>query len=237
MKMMVRAGFDTVFVGIETPNQESLEGCGKLPNRGRDLAASIRKMHRSGLQVQGGFIVGFDQDPPAIFDRMIGFIQEASVVTAMVGILNALPDTKLYRRLKGEGRLLDRTSGNNTDFSINFMPSMNREILLAGYAKVVRTIYSPKHYYTRLQGFLRDYRPGQAKLFHVRFSYVMALPKSIVRLGIIGKERFQYWRLFFWTLLRRPRLFPLAITLSIYGFHFRRMLAGRGGRRDLKPGA
>jgi radical SAM superfamily enzyme YgiQ (UPF0313 family) len=234
MELMVRAGFDTVFVGIETPDEKSLHECGKLPNKGRDLIADIRKMQRFGLEVQGGFILGFDNDPPTIFNRMIHFIQESAVVTAMVGLLNALPNTKLYHRLMIEGRLIDRTTGNNTDFSINFIPSMDHDLLLTGYKKVLQTIYSPKHYYARIKKFLQEFRPGQAKRFHVRYNYMMALFKSIVRLGIFGKERLHYWSLFLWTLFKHPRLFPLAITLSIYGFHFRRMVKDLAVRRDLK---
>jgi radical SAM superfamily enzyme YgiQ (UPF0313 family) len=223
MQLMVRAGFDTVFIGIESPNEESLKECGKIPNRNRDMIASVKKMQSFGLEVQGGFIIGFDKDPSLIFDRMINFIQEASIATAMVGLLNALPGTRLYNRLKQEGRLLEGTTGNNTDFSINFIPSMDREALINGYRKVIGTIYSPEHYYKRVKRFLKDFNPKQEKLFHVRYNYLMALFKSILRLGILGKERFHYWKLFFWSLFRQPRLFPLAITLSIYGFHFRKM--------------
>jgi radical SAM superfamily enzyme YgiQ (UPF0313 family) len=226
MGLMAQAGFDTVFVGIESPNEDSLNECGKRANKGRDMIASIRKMQQFGLEVQGGFIVGFDNDPPDIFDRMISFIQDSSVVTAMVGMLNALPSTKLYSRLKKEGRLLKRGSGNNTDFSINFIPSMDHDTLLNGYRKIMQNVYAPKQYYKRVRTFLQNYRPGGKRIFHVRYSHVMALPKSIIRIGILGKERLQYWKLFFWSLFRRPKLFPLAITLSIYGFHFRKMVKG-----------
>jgi radical SAM superfamily enzyme YgiQ (UPF0313 family) len=237
MRLMVRAGFDTVFVGIESPNEESLNECKKLTNRGRDMVASIQKMQRSGLEVMGGFIVGFDNDPPAIFDQMIEFIQESSVATAMVGMLTALPNTKLYRRLVEEGRLLERTSGNNTDFTMNFRPAMNYESLVKGYEKILMSIYSPKNYYRRVRTFLRNYRPTQKKLFHFRFNYVMAVPKSILRIGILGRERFHYWRLFFWTLFNKPRLFHHAITLSIYGVHFRKMVKLLIKQRALDPGA
>jgi radical SAM superfamily enzyme YgiQ (UPF0313 family) len=230
MSLMAGAGFDTVFVGIESPNEESLDECGKRANKGRDMIASIRKMQQFGLEVQGGFIVGFDNDPPEIFDRMISFIQESSVVTAMVGMLNALPSTKLHSRLTKEGRLLERTSGNNTDFSINFIPSMEYDRLVGGYKRIMQSIYSPKQYYERARTFLQNYRPGDKRMFHLRFNYMMALPKSIIRIGILGKERVEYWKLFFWSLCKRPKLFPHAITLSIYGFHFRKMVQRVAGR-------
>ncbi len=225
MGLMVRAGFDTVFVGIESPNEESLAECNKFQNKNRDLIASVKKIQQAGLEVQAGFIVGFDKDPATIFERLIGFIQESGIATAMVGLLNAPHGTKLYHRLKTEGRLTTSYTGDNTDFSINFIPKMNAEHLLSGYRKIINTIYTPKHYYARVKNFLKEYRPPKARGGRFRFVHAKAAVKSVVRLGIIGRERFQYWKLFFWSLFRRPRLLGLAITLSIYGFHFRKVFA------------
>ncbi|MEK7448113.1 MAG: DUF4070 domain-containing protein [Planctomycetota bacterium] len=223
MRLMVQAGFDTVFVGIETPNEAGLEECSKFQNKNRDLVACVKKIQGFGLQVEGGFIVGFDSDPHSIFERQIEFIQKSGIVTAMVGLLNALRGTKLYRRLEKENRLLNHTSGDNTDSSINFIPRMHYETLITGYKKVVNTLYTPKNYYARVKGFLKDYKPRQKRKFQFQFCHFGAFLKSIVRLGIIGRERVQYWKLFFWTAFRRPRLFPMAITFAIYGFHFRRI--------------
>ncbi len=223
MQLMVQAGFDQVFVGIESPNEESLAECNKLQNRNRNLIANVRKIQHAGLEVQAGFIVGFDKDPASIFDRLITFIQESGIVTAMVGLLNAPKGTKLHRRLAEEGRLVKNVTGDNTDFSINFVPKMSTDDLLTGYRTILRTIYSPKHYYARVKRFLKEYRPSHSGPSRIRMMHIKALTKSIVRLGIIGRERFQYWKLFFWSLFRKPRLFPLAITLSIYGFHFRQV--------------
>lgn len=226
MQLMVKAGFDQVFIGIESPNEESLAECSKLQNRNRDLIGSVRRIQNAGLEVQAGFIVGFDKDPASIFDRLIGFIQESGIVTAMVGLLNAPHGTKLYHRLKQEGRLVKSATGDNTDFSINFIPKMSTDALLAGYRSILQTIYSPKHYYARVTRFLNDFRPSRTRGFRLPPGYVLAGFKSVVRLGIIGRERFHYWKLFFWSLFRRPKLFPLAITFSIYGFHFRKVFAG-----------
>jgi radical SAM superfamily enzyme YgiQ (UPF0313 family) len=223
MSLMVRAGFDTVFVGIETPHEESLMECNKFQNKNRDLIASVRRIQQSGLQVQAGFIVGFDNDPLSIFEKVIMFIQESNIVTAMVGLLNAPRGTKLYQRLIREGRLLKDPTGDNTDLTMNFIPKMNYESLIKGYRKILDTIYSPSHYYRRVRRFLREYKPLQKRVFHFSPSAFGALFKSAVILGMIGKERVHYWKLFFWSLLRRPRLFPLAITLAIYGFHFRKV--------------
>ncbi len=226
MDLMVKAGFEAVFIGIESPNEESLAECNKSQNRNRDLISSIRKIQQAGLEVQGGFIVGFDNDPPSIFEKLTSFIQESGIVTAMVGLLNAPKGTKLAKRLEGEGRMLKDFTGNNTDFSINFIPRMDSKDLLAGYQKILDKIYSPKYYYERVMLFLKEFKPGKKKVFHLNPNYILALFKSIVKLGIIGKERIYYWKLFFWSLYRKPQLFSLAILFTIYGFHFRKVSGG-----------
>ena len=223
MRLMGRAGFESVFVGIESPNESSLHECRKIPNKNRDLLSSVHAIQRSGLQVFGGFILGFDNDPPSIFNTLIAFIRDSGIVTAMVGILNAPRGTRLHQRLVQEGRLLSSGTGDNTDFSLNFIPRMNAEALLQGYKKVVSTIYSPKEYYARVIQFLRTYQPLPRKSAQIRVRHLVALSKSVVFLGIIGKERIYYWKLFFWSLFRRPVLFPMAITYAIYGFHFRKI--------------
>ncbi len=225
LQLMVKAGFDVVFIGIETPNEQSLAECSKFQNRGRDLIASVKIIQKAGLEVQGGFIVGFDSDPVTIFDTQIKFIQASGVVTAMVGLLTALPRTQLYERLKKEHRLLKEASGNNTDLAINFIPRMDYDQLIAGYKKVLSTLYSPRIYYARIRTFLKAYipPPKKKKIFRIRLNYIAAFFRSTVVLGLVGKERFQYWRLLFWTTFRHPRLLSQAVTLSIYGFHFRKV--------------
>jgi radical SAM superfamily enzyme YgiQ (UPF0313 family) len=223
LEMMVRAGFEEVFVGIESPNEESLKECRKIPNKGRNLLTSIKTLQKAGLQVQGGFIVGFDSDPPSIFDTLIRFIQESGIVVAMVGLLNAPINTRLYHRLKEERRLREGFSGDNTDFTMNFTPRMRIEELLQGYRKILGTIYSPKEYYRRVISFLRTHEPLKAGPRRIRWIHFRALTKSMVLLGVLGKERLYYWKLFFWSLFRRPRHFSAAITFAVYGFHFRRV--------------
>jgi len=223
MKMMVQAGFDSVFIGIETPDEESLAECGKIQNKNRDLISCVKKIQRFGLQVQGGFIVGFDSDPPSIFETLIAFIQKSGIVTAMVGLLNAPRGTKLYHRLVKESRLLKNISGDNTDLSINFIPKMNYGSLINGYKKVLRTIYAPKHYYKRILTLFRNFEPLQKKKSQFRLYHLRAFLKSIWLLGIRAKGRIYYWKLLFWVLFWRPQLLPLAVTYSIYGFHFRKI--------------
>ncbi|GAB7025935.1 B12-binding domain-containing radical SAM protein [Geotalea toluenoxydans] len=223
MRMMVEAGFQEVFIGIETPHGEVLTEIGKVQNKNRDLLVSVKRIQQAGLQVHGGFIVGFDSDPPTIFDSQIRFIQESGIATAMVGILTALRGTRLYQRLRQEGRLVGDTTGNNMAVSLNFVPRMERSALIGGYRALLDHIYSPDNYYKRVKKLLKEYRPLYTGRFNVQRGYLPALWKSIFFLGVLGKERVQFWNLFFWSLLRKPRLFPLAITYAIYGFHFRKI--------------
>jgi radical SAM superfamily enzyme YgiQ (UPF0313 family) len=227
MKMMVAAGFDQVFIGIETPEEASLTECNKRQNRSRDLIADVKRIQRAGLQVQGGFIVGFDNDPPMIFQRQIDFIQESGIVTAMVGLLQAVPGTKLHQRLGRQGRLLGDTTGDNVDGTTNFIPRMNREMLRDGYRQLMETLYSPGPYYRRIRTFLREFTPP--KLYgNVNWRNAFAFVRASLRLGVIGRERFHFWGLLLWTSFRRPTLVPMAVKLSIYGFHFRKCCLALG---------
>jgi len=223
MRLMTKAGFDTVFVGIESPNEESLSECNKLPNKNRDLLASVKKIHNYGLRVMGGFIVGFDSDPLSIFKTQINFIQKSGIVTAMVSLLMAPPETRLYKRLKGENRLLPGGTGDNVDGSTNFVPKMGYETLVNGYKHILNTIYAPKHYYERIQVLLKEYRPQRRMKSRIRPQYVGALFKSMWYLGVKEKERRHYWKLFISTLLKYPKFFPLSIGLAIEGFHLRKV--------------
>jgi len=224
MKLMVAAGFNTVFIGIETPNEESLVECDKLPNKNRNLVASVKKIQNYGMEVQGGFIVGFDSDPLNIFKNQINFIQKSGIVTAMVGLLNAPPGTRLYQRLKEENRLVKAFTGNNTDCSLNFIPKMNYETLINGYKQVLDTIYSPKDFYERVKTFLKEYRPRRKRRDRIRFYHIRALIRSVWVLGVREKGRRYYWKLFISTLLKRPRIFPLSVSLAVYGYHFRKVV-------------
>ena len=222
MKLMVEAGFDTVFVGIETPDEESLAECNKRQNKGRNLIESVKSIQRTGLQVQGGFIVGFDSDGPSIFQRQIDFIQNSGIVTAMVGLLQAPPGTKLYERLKKEGRLSGLLSGDNVDGTTNIIPKMDMRQLLKGYEKILQSIYRPRPYYKRIKTFLREYKAPKISI-KLDFQRFLAFFRTSIRIGIFGRERIQYWNLLVWTLCRCPKLLPLAITLAIHGHHFRKV--------------
>ncbi len=225
LDLMVRAGFKRVFVGIETPHEDSLLECAKVQNANRDMLAAVKTIQKSGLEVMGGFIVGFDSDKPNIFERQIEFIQEAGVVTAMVGLLQALPGTQLFSRLKQEGRILHEASGNNVEVSLNFIPTLDRRMLIEGYRSLVKRLYTPKMYYRRILTFLREYRP-QGQPIHLSWCDMKAFFKSLWVMGILSRDRREYWKFFTKALLFHRRAFPEAMTLAIMGYHFRRVASG-----------
>lgn len=222
MKLMVEAGFTTVFIGIETPDETCLIECSKIQNKNRDLIGDVKRIQRAGLQVQGGFIVGFDSDQPSIFQRQIDFIQKSGIVTAMVGLLQAPPGTRLYDRMKKEGRLCAAPTGDNTDGTTNIIPVMSIDALSEGYRRILKHIYSPAPYYQRIRTFLREYPPPRVHK-KLQFSHLLAFVQAFFRLGILGRERVYYWKLMAWTQFRHPRLIPQAVMFAIYGYHFRKI--------------
>jgi radical SAM superfamily enzyme YgiQ (UPF0313 family) len=224
LKQMEDAGFRRVFLGIETPVEESLKEAQKGQNTRRDLLESIHKIQGYGMEVMAGFIVGFDHDPEDIFDLQMNFIRESGIPLAMVGLLAALPDTQLWRRLEKEGRLLDVSTGNNTDCSINFVPKMDPARLVEGYKNILRNIYSPKEYYQRALDCLSRFH---ANRIEPRQSSVIADLKAlyniIATLGVRDSERRAFWKYFFDLVRYYPRDIAHGLTLAAMGYHFRQI--------------
>jgi hypothetical protein len=139
--------------------------------------------------------------------------------------LNAPRGTRLYQRLKKENRLVSTSTGDNTDFSLNFIPRMNKETLVNGYKEILNTIYKPNNYYDRVHTLLKEYKP-KARSWNLHSSRwnLQGLINSLWFMGIRDSGRRQYWKLLFLTLVRRPKSLPLFITFSIYGYHFRRVI-------------
>jgi radical SAM superfamily enzyme YgiQ (UPF0313 family) len=225
IKLMVDAAIVSIFVGIETPNNESLAECGKSQNLRRDLVSSVKKLQQNGMIVSGGFIIGFDNDPPEIFEDQISFIQKSGIVNAMVGLLNAPTGTHLYNRLKKENRLLESFNGNNMDGTTNIIPKMDYRNLIKGYTKIIHTIYSPREYYSRIKSFLSEYNVPSWKSQMLTSTEIKAFLRLLWSLGILEKGKKYFWKTFIYSLFKYPKKFPLAMTLSVYGYHFRRIAA------------
>jgi len=222
---MKRAGFYRVFLGIETPVEESLKEAQKTQNRG-NLVESVKKIQSYGLEVMAGFIVGFDNDPEDIFERQINFIRESAIPLAMVGLLNALPDTQLWRRLEKEGRLLKESDGNNTNCSLNFVPKMDPAILVEGYKSIMRTIYSPAEYYQRALDCLgwvkHTVLPAKTRT-GLTGNDIATLVRIILKLGIRDAQRVEFWRFMRRVLADHREKFEEAMSFAVTGYHFRKL--------------
>lgn len=218
VRLLRDANFHKIFIGIETPSTDSLRECGKKQNMAADFSQAIKMLHQNGLQVMGGFIVGFDSDTEGIFEQQINFIQNMGVVTAMVGLLSAMPKTRLWRRLKAENRLLGNATGENTDGSLNFIPVMRREVLIGGYKRILSTIYDPHSYYQRINTFLGNYAPTARG--RLAWSDLRAFLKSLWSIGVLSRARFVYWKLLVKTALTKRKALPVAVELAIIGRHF-----------------
>ena len=229
LQMMAQAGFTRLFVGIETPEEDSLLECAKVQNTKRNLLTAIRTIQQAGIEVMGGFIVGFDADQPNIFERQFKFIQEAGIAAAMVGLLTALPETRLFKRLAAEGRILQQSSGNNLDGVLNFVPKLDRELLTNGYRALLKHLYAPKVYYRRVLTFLETYRP-QPRRASITCEDFMAFLKSLWIMGVAAHGRLEYWKFLVKAFKRNRAAFADAVRLAIYGYHFRRVAATLGGQ-------
>ncbi|MDO9110276.1 MAG: B12-binding domain-containing radical SAM protein [Desulfatirhabdiaceae bacterium] len=227
MTLMVETGFSSVFIGIETPEEKSLLESNKTQNLNRNLVQSVRKMQNAGLQVSAGLIVGFDSDTESTFQRQIDFIQESGIVTAMIGLLNAPKKTPLYRRYEAENRIISEASGNNTDLTLNYIPVMDAEVLVAGYQRILKEIYSPGPYYKRIKQFLRNYNPNPKLPAEIGIVAFVTFVKSLYALGIRDPGWWRYWSLLLWTLFSRPHLLSDAVSFSLYGLHFRKLFGIR----------
>ena len=224
LDQMKEAGFRRVFLGIETPVEESLKEAQKSQNRG-NLLHSVRKIQSRGMEVMAGFIVGFDNDPEDIFERQIEFIRESAIPLAMVGMLNALPDTQLWKRLEKEGRLLgDDASGNNTVATLNFIPKMDVEKLITGYQRIMRTIYKPSEYYRRALDSLQrtPQEVPEAHQYH-GFKAVKAFLRIAFKLGVVDSERREFWRFFLKAVHKHRDRMAELLRHAAMAYHFRKL--------------
>ncbi|HEY0306786.1 MAG TPA: B12-binding domain-containing radical SAM protein [Acidobacteriaceae bacterium] len=221
LQLMKDAGFTSVFLGIETPDEASLIANHKLQNTKRDLLDSVALIQQYGIEVMGGFILGFDTDREDVFDRMVEFIQKSAIPIAMVGLLQAMPGTQLFRRLHREGRILHAGDGDNTDCSLNFEPRMDTNRLVDGYRSVLKRIYSRDAYYHRVKMLM--HRCQQDRTGRVSYANLRAFFTSVVRLGLLDRGRLSYWKFLLTTALRYPRSLGIAMNFAVKGYHFQIM--------------
>ena len=224
LESMRTAGFRRVFLGIETPVEESLKEAQKGQNLRRNLLDSVKRIQSHGMEIMAGFIIGFDNDPEDIFERQIDFIRASAIPLAMVNLLSALPDTQLWRRLKNEGRLTTEASGNNSDCSLNFIPKMNAVRLVEGYKRVMRTIYNPREYYGRALDCLKEVaQNGSGSRGTTLRQDIATLSRVVFELGLRDSERREFWKYINRVLLQHRKEFARAVRLAAMGYHLRKL--------------
>ena len=229
LELMRRANFRRVFLGIETPVVESLKETHKTQNTRGDMLDSVKKIQSYGMEVMAGFIVGFDNDPEDIFERQINFIRESAIPLAMVGLLTALPDTQLWRRLKKEGRLIAESSGENTNCELNFVTKMDAARLVEGYKAIMRTVYNSREYYQRaLECLRRVPQDGPAPNKHTALTGALAVARIAVKLGVLDRERREFWRFFTRAVAEHREKFAVSMRLAAMGYHFRKLVEAYG---------
>jgi radical SAM superfamily enzyme YgiQ (UPF0313 family) len=222
---MRQSGFNRAFLGIETPVEASLKEAQKGQNTRHDLLDSVKTIQSYGIEVMAGFIVGFDNDPDDIFDRMTNFIKESAIPLAMVGLLTALPNTQLWRRLSGEGRLLGESKGSNTHSDLNFVTRMDSTRLVEGYKSILKSIYDTREYYDRaLECMRRVSQHGpKSQRGNTFLRDLSALTRITLRLGIRDSDRWEFWRYFTQTLAHHRGAFADSMRLAAMGYHFRKL--------------
>ncbi len=222
MRLMLEAGFQNIFVGIETPDDEGLEACKKSQNLRRNMLDNVRFLHRAGFIITAGFIVGFDTDTETIFQRQIDFIQDSGIVISGVSVLKAPPGTELHARMKREGRLINEFDFHESE--TNIIPVMDPEVLRDGYQEVLDTIYSPENIYKRTQTFLLDFKNNgleeSTSLSNFKLGiflrYFAIAARCVYYLGIKGKHRAYFWKLIGWTLKNKPKVFDIAVGYGVW---------------------
>jgi radical SAM superfamily enzyme YgiQ (UPF0313 family) len=224
MRLMKEAGFNSVFLGIETPDESGLIASQKLQNTRRSMLESIAIIQSYGMQVMGGFILGFDTDREDIFDRMVEFIEKSGIPIAMVGLLQAMPGTQLFRRLGREGRIVDEGGGDNTCDKLNFLPHMDAAKLVEGYRSVLKRIYNSAAYYERVKIYLSRTQSrageGNSRQKWVTRANVRAFITSIIRQGVFSRQRWSYWKFLLTVATRYRHCVGAAMTLAVMGYHF-----------------
>jgi radical SAM superfamily enzyme YgiQ (UPF0313 family) len=220
LQLMNKVNFNSVFIGIESPDEESLLSVGKIQNTNKNLIEKVNILQRNGLEVISGYILGFDTDTTYKFDKMIEFIQQSGIVLSMAGLLVIYPETILYKRLQKEGRILAEPSSNNSNFSLNYIPKMDKEELITSYKKTLKSIYSPKNYYARIITFLKEYKKTSIDIKLGIIDQLRVFFMVIWYIGLWNKGMIYFWKTIFWTLYNKPYYIPETVKFSIFRYHF-----------------
>ncbi|MBE9046767.1 DUF4070 domain-containing protein [Pleurocapsales cyanobacterium LEGE 10410] len=221
MELMVECNFKKVFLGIETPDQDSLALTNKFQNTRDPLTESIDKITRTGMQVMAGFIIGFDGEKAHAGDRIVQFVEQTGIPMAMFSMLQALPSTALWHRLEKEGRLLNSSANINQTTLMNFVPTRAIEDIATEYVDAFWRLYDPTAYLNRI--FRYYMKLGEAKnVVSKRPSWktIRALSLLLWKQGVLAQTRWLFWRNLIQVLIKKPRQLEMYLTLCAYLEHF-----------------
>ena len=228
MDGMTGAGFDMVFLGLETPNPKLLLDIGKGQNVKQDnpdfLLNAVRTIQQHGIEVTAGFIIGLDGDDEAGFQAQVDFVQKAGIPTAMVGLLNALKGTKLYDRYRREGRLLQESTGNNLAMSLSYVPTIDAGRLIASYRKVLASLYDRtlSNYFERCYVLLSNWERRTLSGRGASLTDLIAFARTLWRI-LLSVQGPAYAKLLAKVIINRPQLLPEAVRLAIMGYHYEKV--------------
>ncbi|MBH8573969.1 B12-binding domain-containing radical SAM protein [Nostocaceae cyanobacterium CENA369] len=222
LDLMITANFSAVFLGIETPDTDSLTLTQKFQNTRHSLMESVQIINRAGLRVMAGFIIGFDNEKPGAGDRIIDFVEATAIPQAMCSMLQALPSTALWQRLKKEDRLLNEEANINQTTLTNFIPTRPLEELAREYIRCFWELYEPKRYLARVFRHFMAMKPTphKKKFRAVEFKDIRALAIVCWRQGIKRSTRFQFWHQLFAIILHNPKVLESYITNCALFEHF-----------------
>lgn len=229
LKMMQDCDFRFVFIGIETPDDDLLMEMGKRQNVNKPIKESILKIYQHGMVVNGGFIMGFDNEKTTIADKMIEFVQDTGITLTMLGTLYALPNTQLTRRLKKEGRLFEEGSDPDEETGIdqlssglNFLTKRPRLDILKDYTKVVEYIYQPRRYFERVIYTALNIKVNYKFKPTLKESlfYFRSFLRVTAKLGFKGLTAKHYWKMIFLVLFKNIKGIEAAVNLAAMYIHF-----------------
>ncbi len=224
LDLMIAANFSAVFLGIETPDTDSLALTQKFQNTRNSLMEAVQTINRSGLRVMAGFIIGFDNEKPGAGQRIIDFVEATAIPHAMFSMLQVLPNTALWHRLQKEGRLLERMGVANINQTtlINFIPTRPVEDIAQEYMKCFWELYEPQRYLARVYRHFLQMKPmpHKAEFRLPALTDIRAMLTIFWRQGIKRSTRFQFWQQLFGIIRQNPGVFEHYLIACAHLEHF-----------------
>jgi radical SAM superfamily enzyme YgiQ (UPF0313 family) len=231
LQLMKDVDFRYIFLGIETPENETLKLTHKIQNVNKPIEDAVGKFLSYGIVINGGYIIGFDSESRQIADNIIESIQKSGICMAMIGLLYALPNTQLARRLASEGRLFQQASRSigewdidQTTSGLNFVTRISRTEILRNFIRIIGTIYDSSNYYKRVIFTGLNIRPHYRHTpnFRTQLIKIRSFLRVCKKAGFNSTTGFYYWKMFFTVIFRNPKGIEAAVNLAAMFIHFQK---------------